>query len=259
MIRHLHLTVFCMVVVLFCCGYILLKAVQPQNTTQTLKNMAAQEQHPKLPEIFSCEPIDVITKSTYTSEYILKEYKNIYVKNNDLSGWITIGDAMSLPVMYTPTDPEFYLTHGIDRSAKKYGTPFMDARCEFNPMSDNIIIHGHNMNDKTAFSPLMNYKKTDFFNDHKLIKFDTLYEKNEYEVYAVFVSTFDDDSSKNSYYNTVNFKDKDTFNSFITEIAELSLYESEITPQYGDSFITLMTCTNRHDSERMNVIGIKKN
>ena len=60
------------------------------------------------------------------------------------------------------------------------GTPFILVLD-----TNNIIIYGHNMKNKTMFSALRNYKDMKFWKKNPYIEFDTLYEKNIYEIFAV--------------------------------------------------------------------------
>ena len=64
------------------------------------------------------------------------------------------------------------------------GTPFMDAKCEID--SDNYIIYGHNMKNGTMFREILQYANKSYWQEHPMIRFDTLYEQGEYEVLAAF-------------------------------------------------------------------------
>ena len=260
--KYLHMVVLSFIVIFLCGGYIFYSSTKELDTSkEALLDADIQSVYPELPPIFSYAQInDTNTNNPiYTNEDIATEYQESFNKNSDLAGFIEIEDVLSLPVMHTPQDPEFYLTHYFDKTEKSAGTPFMDARCSFNPKSDNVIIHGHNMNNKSMFSPLPNYKDEQYYKKHPIIIFNTLYEKAEYEILGAFVSTHDKDDMKlDGYFQIVDFDGKIMFDKFVTEIKELSLYDTGITPQYGDTFITLMTCTNEHEDDRMNVIAVKK-
>ena len=254
--------VFSVIVILICSGYIFYSTTKEINiSSQTFLDSDIKNIYPELPKIFVHSQITTndTNKQTYTINNILPEYKESFDKNNDFVGWLEINGVMSLPVMHTPHNPEFYLTHYFDKTENAYGTPFMDARCSFNPKSENIIIHGHNMNNKSMFSPLVEYKSEQYYKKNPLIIFNTLYEKAEYEVYSAFVSTHDeDDIELDSYFQIVDFNGENMFNKFVSEIKELSLYDTKVIPEYGDTFITLMTCTNENEDDRMNVIAVKK-
>ena len=64
------------------------------------------------------------------------------------------------------------------------GTPFLDAKCGID--SDNYIIYGHNMKNGTMFREILQYANKSYWQEHPMIKFNTLYEQGEYEVLAAF-------------------------------------------------------------------------
>lgn len=78
-------------------------------------------------------------------------------------GWIKIdGTAIDYPVMYTPNDGDFYLTHGFNKQKARNGVPFIDQRCTVEPPGTNIIIYGHHMKNGTMFADLAQYKDKNF-------------------------------------------------------------------------------------------------
>lgn len=257
MLKYLHIIVFS-VILLICCLIVLIITKETYNPAQ-LTQLEVQDVYTPLPAIFSTDTnsvnhdIDVIT---FTESDILPQYRELHATNSDLAGWIEIGEVLSLPVMYTPNTPDFYLTHYFDKTAKSSGTPYIDERCNFNLMSDNVIIYGHNMNNNTVFCPLMQYNDSEFHQNNKKITFNTLYEQMEYQIIAVFTSTFDG-VEENEYFQTIDFETEEDFDKFTQEINARSIYKTDMKLQYGDKFITLMTCTNVRDIDRINVIAVK--
>ena len=109
----------------------------------------------------------------------------MYEQNPDLFGWICIEDTvLDYPVMHTPDDPEKYLRLSFEGETSTAGTPFMDAKCGID--SDNYIIYGHNMKNGTMFREILQYANKSYWQEHPMIRFDTLYEQGEYEVLAAF-------------------------------------------------------------------------
>ncbi|MCI6788172.1 MAG: class B sortase, partial [Oscillospiraceae bacterium] len=66
------------------------------------------------------------------------------------------------------------------------GCPYVQANCDLQTPSDNILVYGHNMKDGTMFSDLLQYKRESFWEQHRIIHFDTLTVQAEYAVMAVF-------------------------------------------------------------------------
>lgn len=186
-----------------------------------------------------------------------EQYKKLYVENPDFIGWLAIdGTNIDYPVMLTPDDPEFYLRRGFNKQFSLAGTPFIDARCSINPMSDNIIIYGHNMKDDTMFSDILKYSDYDFFIEHPSISFGTLESTKRYEIVAAFYSEVHPiDSNVFKYYNFIDAKTAKDYDAFISNIKNLSLYETNIFPIYGDKLITLSTCSYHSDEGRFVIVA----
>lgn len=65
-------------------------------------------------------------KIQYNDFEILKKYKKVYEKNNDLVGWIKIKDTnIDYPVMQTKDDYSYYLKRNFNKKSSIYGTPFV--------------------------------------------------------------------------------------------------------------------------------------
>ena len=57
----------------------------------------------------------------------------------------------------------------------------------------------------------------------------------------------------------MNFSSEDEFNTFINKCIELSLYDTNIKPEYQDKFITLSTCEYSNKNGRLVIIARKIN
>ena len=194
------------------------------------------------------------------NEAILARYSKLKEENPDFAGWISIpGTTIDYPVMYIPGDNDTYLYGNFKKEWDASGTPFIDGSCTLDPVSDNLIIYGHHMNDKSMFEPLMNYKDPDYYKDHTIINFDTYREQGTYEVVAVILArALYSDENGFRYYGHFDFADEEAFNYYWQNIKSLSLYETLTVPEYGDKFITLSTCEYSQDNGRLAVIAVKK-
>ena len=120
--------------------------------------------------------------------------------------------------------------------------------------SDNIIVYGHNMKNKSMFNELTQYRSKDFCNSHKYIKFDTLSDERIYEVIAVF-KTVAYSSEGFEYYTFVNAKTENDFSAYIEKCKALSLYDTGVNAEYGDKLITLSTCEYSQKNGRFVVVA----
>lgn len=103
----------------------------------------------------------------------LPQYQALYTQNSDLAGWIQIdGTNINYPVMQSKQNPDFYLKHNFEKADSPHGCPYVQANCDLQTPSDNILVYGHNMKDGTMFSDLLQYKREFFWEQHRIIRFD---------------------------------------------------------------------------------------
>ena len=187
----------------------------------------------------------------------LAEYYELYQQNNDMVGWIKVEDTnINYPVMQSIDEPNFYLKHKFDKTYSAYGCPYVQENCDVQKPSDNIIIYGHHMNDGSMFTGLMKFTDKTFWENHKTIEFDTLTDRNQYEVIAVFktvVYTDSEDSFK--YYEFTDAENAEEFDEYVAKCKELSLYDTGVTAKYGDKLISLSTCEYSHNNGRLVVVA----
>lgn len=178
---------------------------------------------------------------------VIGKYVNLYKKNPDIIGWLTIdGTHIDYPVMQTQDDPEFYLRRNFNKEYSISGVPFMDAYSDIFIPTSNWLIYGHHMKDGTMFQDLMQYADREFYEEHKTIKFDTIYKggQGEYEVIAAFYSQiYPEDSRKFKYYTYADMTGEERFEQYIKGVKDLSEYDTGVDAEYGEQLITLSTCS----------------
>lgn len=190
---------------------------------------------------------------------VLPEYKSLRKQNGDFVGWLSIENtSIDYPVMYKEEDSNFYLSHNFEKQEDINGLLTLDERCSLDDKGGQHIIYGHNMRSGAMFGELLNYKNQSFYKDNKIICFDTLFEKNTYEIIAVFLSQRyyeDDDTFK--FYNYIQFSSKEEFDYFYDNIKQMSLYPIDAAASYGDTLLSLVTCEYSQDNGRFVVIAKK--
>ena len=191
-------------------------------------------------------PTEPSTEPTEPTEpTILPEYQAVYALNNDLVGWINIpGTNIDYPVMQTPTRKDYYLYRNFDKEWSSWGSIYVREECDVFGPSDNVVIYGHRMKDKTMFYQLENnYTKKSFWQDHQYFTFDTLYEHHTYQIIAAFnVDVTANDFFAYHLYN--DFANEEEFNQFMATVHSMQLYDTGLTAEYGDQLLTLSTCRN---------------
>ena len=185
---------------------------------------------------------------------VLPEFAQLYTTNNDLAGWIRIpGTKVDYPVMQTPDHPNYYLRRDFNKKKATQGCIYAKEECDL-ALSDNVTIYGHYMKNGSMFATLGKYKKETFWEKHKYVLLDTLTQRRTYEIFAVFLTTASE-SKGFSYHTFIRADDPRSYDDFVSQCKALSLYDTGITPQYGDKLITLSTCENSISNGRLVVVA----
>ena len=189
---------------------------------------------------------------------ILPEYKALYAENPDTVGWLRIdGTGIDNVVMYAPDEIDKYLHTDFYGNYSYRGCLFVDEYCDI-LSSDNLIIYGHNMKDYSMFGSLMYYVSEDFYRQHKLISFDTIYEKQTYEIVAAIKTELVPEGSDGfKYYEYTGSGDEDSFSEYVKFIEENKLYDTDAELSPGDKILTLSTCAYHSEDGRFIVVAKK--
>ncbi|MBD5467116.1 MAG: class B sortase [Lachnospiraceae bacterium] len=248
--------VACAVVAAVCIGYFGYYQFMASRTQSSYEALAElREKDPAtLPEI------QVTVRDEAGEEEIiltvLDEYKTLYNKNRSLIGWLKIDDTnIDYPVMQSP-DPNYYLTHNFNQEHDNNGSIFLDPDCDIVHRNTNLILYGHHMRSGKMFGSLDSYSSESFYEEHKYITFDTIYERGTYEVMYVFRShIYNEDEIVFKYYQFIDVDSEQEFYSNMNEMAEMSLYDTGVTAVYGDKLLTLSTCDYREENGRFVVVA----
>ena len=123
--------------------------------------------------------------------------------------------------------------------------------------SDNIIVYGHHMKDGSMFGVIVDYQSEEFYKQHKYISFDTIYEKQTYEVVAAIQTELPSDSAEGFRYNEYTGSDEKSFAEYVKFIGENKLYDTRVQISPGDKLLTLSTCAYHTENGRFIVIAKK--
>lgn len=197
---------------------------------------------------------------TIEETVILPGLAELYEQNPDLAGWITLPNTVvDYPVMYTPEDGEKYIYANFEGKFSAAGSLFIDDSCSMEPESDNLIIYGHNMKNNSMFGTLTDYEEEDYWKEHPVISFSTLYEEREYEVIAAFYDrVYYQHETCFKFYQFIDAEDEQHFEEAITYYRKKALYDTGVEASYGDRLITLVTCAYHIENGRFVVVAREK-
>ena len=227
-----------------------------QNAEAEIETASPQPTQPDATEVSA--PEDPTTEeNTSTEPQILPEYQPLYDMNPHLVGWIKIDNTpINYPVMQTHAEKDYYLYRNFDKVHSDRGCIYVPEFCDVFTPSDNVTIYGHNMRDGSMFASLSKYERKSFWQDNSLIAFDTLYGHHTYQIFSVFRTTASVGQGFD-YHNFANAADESQFNEFIANCKALSLYDTGITPVYGDKIICLSTCEYSQVNGRFVVAAVR--
>ena len=159
--------------------------------------------------------------------------------NGDFVAWLKIpGTKINYPVVWTDR-VDYYLTHTFSGKESKIGTLFSLGKTDYQTPGRNIAVYGHHITTSggNMFQPLMSYKKKSFYETHKTLYFDTLYDLGEYTIFAVInIKSTDWDAS------TASFDSDQSFLSFVSRAKAASLFDTGVEVTADDHILTLITC-----------------
>lgn len=121
-----------------------------------------------------------------------------------------------------------------------------------------MVIYGHNMRDGQVFGELIKYKDLSYYQEHPVIRFDTVYAEGDWKVLAVFRAIpLSEHGEVFSYQSFSNAANEEEFNLYVQSVLRRSLFNLPVDVQYGDKLLTLSTCTYEFSEARFVVVARK--
>lgn len=191
-------------------------------------------------------------------EKVENPYKSVFQENEDMAAWIQIeGTVIDYPVMQTMEDENYYLKRGFDGKSNENGCLILDTDSRIiEPLSTNLIIHGHNMKSGEMFGTLTEYEDEAYFEEHRYISLYTKECRRNYEIIAVFRSqVYRKTDEVFKFYQFFQADVQEEFDVFYDNIMEMSLYDTGVSAEFGDRFLTLSTCVYHVENGRFVVVA----
>lgn len=183
------------------------------------------------------------------------KYSYLYAINQDLAGWLKIGNTSLDVQVVQSNDNEYYLNRDFYKNKSRYGCPYLDYKNDIKDLDDNTIVYGHHMQDGLMFSNLDRYKTIDGYKKAPIIEFSTLYETYVFKVFAAFITTSSPATDEGFNFMITDFASDAKFTDFINEVRLRSVINTDVSVQTDDKIITLVTCSHDFDDARLVVMG----
>ena len=219
----------------------------PTTTTPIVTDAATEE-----PTVAPTETVPMETEAV-----MLDYMAELYNKNQDVAGYVKIaGTKINYPVVFTPDDINKYLYTNLDGAYSYAGEINMDYRCSIEPESTNIILNGHNMKDGSMFNSILKYEQKEYWEEHPIINYSTLYEEREYMV--IFAYRDQVYSAREDVFRFAEFTDpmtEEEFNEGMEYMTSRAAYDTGLTAEFGDRLLLLVTCAYHTENGRFVVVA----
>ena len=196
--------------------------------------------------------------TTATTAKAAPEWLKKYADVKDLVAYIKVPNTDIDDPVVQSKDNNYYLRKNIYGEYSFSGCYFVDYECDMANLSQNTIIYGHNLRDKSRlFGQLTRYKKLDFYKKSPVISFDTKTQEHKWKVFSVFLTNNKKEDGEKFYYLDPNFKTQADFLKFATEITRRSIINTPVDVLENDKILLLSTCDYTVDNDWRLVIAAR--
>lgn len=189
-----------------------------------------------------------------------RDFTELLKINQDIKGWIKIdGTVMDYPVLQSGKDaPIVYLEKDFEGKPDNNGSIFINSYIEmFDENTQNTVMHGHSMKSGKMFSTLLKYSTVDYFKEHPIVEFDTIYQPGKWKIFAIIkTNSLEKDGPLFNYF-TPKFESQEDFLDLIYEIKIRSIIDIPVEVLPNDKIISLSTCSYEMEDFRTVVFARK--
>ena len=145
------------------------------------------------------------------------------------------------------------MNHSFDGKKVNRGTLFIHEDNDPDFADENTSIYGHNMTrtgDGVMFSSLVSYKKQSYYEKHPCMYLLTPHGDYKVEIFAAYLIDIFEDTIP------ITFASDSAYGAYLADIRGRSDIQSAVTVTPADRILSLVTCTQDHEStERYLVVG----
>lgn len=189
-----------------------------------------------------------------------KEHKRLFVDfdklkktNQDVVAWIQFDEPekINYPVVQGE-DNDKYLYTTFEGKKNSSGTLFMDAYNNGAFEDRNTFIYGHNMKNGSMFGQLRKFKTKDYYEQNPYFYIYTPDGKEvKYQIFAVCIVE-DTSRSYTRFYNS-----DEEYMDYLKYVQDIARYDTGVELTADSKIISLSTCTNVSETQRLLVHGVK--
>ena len=225
-------------------GYYYWKSAQNRANYQTLR------------EVYDSPTL--IAPAGYPSDYD-KSFAALWEINPDIVGWISIdGTDLDYPVVQTTDNTTYYRTN-FEGEYSEHAVPFVDAAVDLSKPSTNTIIYGHNIRtDGQMFNILKGYTSLEYYQQHPVIQFDSVYREGKYKIISIFyTNTLAEHGEIFPYHEFIDAASEQETQEYIDDVLIRSIINTGVDVLPSDELLTLSTCTYEFHEARFVIVARK--
>lgn len=182
-----------------------------------------------------------IEEPTETTVEIPIDFTALKKQNPDVYAWIQVpGTAVDYPILQSPTDNAYYLTHTIDEEEKTEGAIFTENYNTKTFEDPNTVIYGHDMKNGSMFQSLHNYMDRSFFDENREVLIYLPDQIRHYKIFAAYL--YDSRHILQSF----DFGNKEIYQKYLENIFSMrdmnAFIDTSMEVTSEDKIITLSTC-----------------
>lgn len=211
-----------------------------------------------LEEVVSVEVVEEKGEEENASETKEKvvykvDFDKLLSTNKETVGWIRFEqpEIISYPVV-KGEDNDKYLKTTFEGKKNGSGAIFMDSANSGDFSDRNTFIYGHNMKNGSMFGLLREYKKKSFCEENPFFYIYTPDGREvKYQVFAVCIVEDTADSYQKIYGSDEEYLD------YLKHVQSISRYDMGVELTSESQIVSLSTCTNVTETQRLLVHGVK--
>lgn len=174
-------------------------------------------------------------------------------KSQYVMGWLKMDD-LDEPV--AQKNNAFFLDHDAEGLHNINGAIFMDENIKLLTRPYTVFLYGHNMKSGAMFGNLRKYRKPEYCLAHRAIRFETLYDESQYEIFAVTMIRVTPGLSGYMNLWDLDSKDRTVRREAIERLRDNSSFYSTLKVNEEDQLLLMITCEG--DEDQRLVVAAKR-
>ena len=170
---------------------------------------------------------------------IMPQFTSLYNETEDTVGWLKLDDTRIDHVVMQGDNNVYYLEHDFFGNKSASAAMMLDTSCDIENIKYHYVIYGHRMKSGTMMNDILKYEDEDFFYEYPIIRFDTIYQNMNWEVFSTYLKDYNYDNTKISFSNDVEWLE------YIQKLQSESIYQTYVELNPNDVVLTLYTCDYR--------------